>query len=397
MEKEIKILFVYGMSDASDIPHTLRRIGYEVEEYPDKQENSRLNDKQVDGIVDTIQQKNITHLCSIHLIYNLALAAYKAEIKYISYIWDAPYIKIHTPFGKLPNCYFCTFDRLDYERFKELGIEHVQYSPLAVNPHLVNKWNKKINKKLQGKYINEICFVGSLYEDNSYDACVNEIPSNMQDYFLSIFEEASFHWDGVNRIYGKTDKAILDYIKLVNPNFKIDNKLDVDDVQYFERGYLVRKVANIERIAILNTLAETYQVSLHTTSRVSSDLLGNVKVKLPILPGEDTTMAYAGSKINLNISLKGIEGGTPQRIMDVMAAGGFMLTNYCFETADIFEEDKEIVMFKTPEELVEKVDYYLKHDDERKEIAKRGQQKVLECYTYEKKLKNLMKWVEGEK
>lgn len=73
-----------------------------------------------------------------------------------------------------------------------------------------------------------------------------------------------------------------------------------------------------------------------------------------------------------------------------------MLTNYCFETADIFEEDKEIVMFKTPEELVEKVDYYLKHDDERKEIAKRGQQKVLECYTYEKKLKNLMKWVEGE-
>lgn len=73
-----------------------------------------------------------------------------------------------------------------------------------------------------------------------------------------------------------------------------------------------------------------------------------------------------------------------------------MLTNYCFETADIFEEDKEIVMFKTPEELVEKVDYYLNHDDERREIARRGQQKVLECYTYEKKLKNLMKWVEGE-
>lgn len=71
-----------------------------------------------------------------------------------------------------------------------------------------------------------------------------------------------------------------------------------------------------------------------------------------------------------------------------------MLTNYCSETADIFEEDKEIVMFKTPEELFDKVDYYLNHDEERKAIAKRGQAKVLECYTYEKKLKTIMDWVE---
>ena len=391
----MKILFVYGMSDASDIPYTLRRLGYEVEEYPDEQENSRLNDEQIDGIVSTIKERNITHICSVHLIYNLAVAAYKAEIKYISYIWDAPYIKIYTPFGKLDNCYFSTFDRLDYERFKEAGIAHVQYSPLAVNPNQVRKWNQTVERKLKGRYINDVCFVGSLYEDNSYDECVNEIPRNIQDYFLSIFEEAAFHWDGTNRIYGKTDKAILDYIKLVNPNFKIDNRLDVDDVAFFEIAYLVRKIANIERVAILNTLSEEYQVSLHTLSRVDSSLLGNVKVKPPILPGVDTTMAFFGSKINLNISLKGIEGGTPQRIMDVMAAGGFMLTNYCFETAEIFEEDKEIVMFKTPEELFDKVDYYLNHEEERKAIAKRGQEKVLTHYTYEKKLKELMNWVEG--
>lgn len=390
----MKILFVYGMSDASDIPYTLRRLGYEVEEYPDKQENSRLNDEQIDGLVSTIKERNITHICSIHLIYNLAVAAYKAEIKYISYIWDAPYIKIYTPFGKLNNCYFSIFDRLDYERFKEAGVEHVQYSPLAVNPNQVRKWNQNVERKLKGRYINDVCFVGSLYENNSYDGCVNEIPPNIQDYFLSIFEEAAFHWDGVNRIYGKTDKAILDYIKLVNPNFKIENRLDVDDVAFFEIAYLVRKIANIERVAILNTLSEVYQVSLHTMSRVDAALLGNVKVKPPILPGVDTTTAYCGSKINLNISLKGIEGGTPQRIMDVMAAGGFMLTNYCSETADIFEEDKEIVMFKTPEELFDKVDYYLNHDEERKAIAKRGQAKVLKCYTYEKKLKTIMDWVE---
>ena len=53
-------------------------------------------------------------------------------------------------------------------------------------------------------------------------------------------------------------------------------------------------------------------------------------------------------------------------------------------------------MFKTPEELVEKAAYYLTHDEEREEIVKAGRRKVLNCYTYEKKLKKLMKWVEGE-
>lgn len=109
----------------------------------------------------------------------------------------------------------------------------------------------------------------------------------------------------------------------------------------------------------------------------------------------DVATVYMGSKINLNISLKGIEGGTIQRVMDVMGAGGFVLSNYCEETAELFEEDKEIVMYKTPEELFEKVDYYLKHDKEREQIALAGHRKVIACYTYEEKLKKLLDWVES--
>ena len=92
----------------------------------------------------------------------------------------------------------------------------------------------------------------------------------------------------------------------------------------------------------------------------------------------------------------GIEGGTPQRVMDVMGAGGFVMTNYCEETAELFEENKEIVMFKTPEELLEKVEYYLQHDKEREQIARAGHDKVLDHYTYEKKLEKLLSWVEGD-
>lgn len=392
----MRILYVYGMAETKDIPVTLRQMGYRVEEYSKVQENSILNDDETDAIVAYVKRHRITHLMSIHLIYNLALAAYKAGIKYVSVIWDAPYIKIFSPFGRMTNCWFSVFDKLDQERFRSAGIPHTLYQPLAVNKRDVLLWTRKARKKLEGKYINDICFVGSLYEDNLYDERVRNMPPVIVDYFNSIFEEAAFHWDGVNRIYGKTNGDILRYMGMLNPEFQVDNRLDVEDASLFEIMYLVRKIANIERIATLSTLSELYHVTLHTTSKVEKEQLGNVEVRLPVRPGEDAAVVYMGSKINLNISLKGIEGGTPQRVIDIMGAGGFVLTNYCEETAELFEEDKEIVMFKTPEQLFEKVEYYLQHEEEREQIAQAGHNKVIECYTYEKKLKKLLEWVEGD-
>lgn len=390
----MKILYVYGMSTAEDIPYNLRKLGYKVEVYPHVQQNSVLSDEEIDKLTAYVKKHRISHLMSTHLIYNLAVAAHQTGIKYVSVIWDAPYLKLYTPFGRLDNCWFSVFDKLDYERFKEDGIPHVMYQPLAVNKYDILKWNAK--RKLGGNYFNELCFLGRLYEENLYDDNVSKIPEQMQWYFTSIFEEAAFKWDGENRVYGKTSGEILKYIKLVSPEFELDNIYDIEDVRYFEVQYLIRKIANIERICTLNVLAEQFPISFYTDSKTDPEQLGNVKIMPPVLPGEATAIIFAGSKINLNISLKGIEGGTPQRIMDILGAGGFVLTNYCAETAELFEEDKEIVMFKTPEELVEKAAYYLAHDKEREEIANAGHRKVMSCYTYDKKLKALMEWVEKE-
>lgn len=391
----MKILYVDSDTEDDEIPSALRRIGYEVEKYEESPDSFVLNDEEIDKLVNAIRNRNITHLFSVHLNHNMAVAADKTGVKYVSYIWDAPYLRLYSPFGRLKNCYFSLFDKLDYERFQKEGIPNVMYSPLGIDPVNAKQWNRKVEKTLRGGYMHDVCFLGRLYEDNHYDRYINDIPLDMQRYFESIFAEAAFKWDGVNRIYGKTDKAVLDYIHMKNPDFKVETLLDIDEVRAFECFYLVRKIANIERIAVLNTLAESYSVWLHTSSRIDKALLGNVQLGPPVIRGDATALLFAGSKINLNISLKGIEGGTPLRVMDVLAAGGFILTNYCDETAELFEEDKEIVMYKTPEELFDKVDYYLRHEKERKAIAKRGQAKVFECYTYDKVLKNIMDWVEA--
>ena len=393
----MKILYVYGMAETKDIVQALVSLGYEVEEYPEKQDNAVLDHGKTDRIVDYIRHHGITHLMSIHLIYNLAAAAYKAHIKYVSVIWDAPYIKIYSPFGKMDNCWFSVFDKKDAARFLNSGIPHVLYQPLSVNDDDAVKWNENSRKKLAGKYIHDICFVGSLYEDNLFDEQIKIIPPDLQGYMDEVFQNAAMRWDGVNRIYGKTNSEILKRFGNENPDFRIRNRLDIDDVSYFEIMYLVRKLANIERTEVLNILAERYEVALHTTSSVEKGQMEEgVRVLLPVLPGEDAAVVYAGSKINLNISLKGIEEGTPQRVMDIMGSGGFVLTSYCAETAELFVEDQEIVMFRNQEELLAKTAFYLTHDKEREKIARAGCDKVLRCYTYEKKLQQTLEWVEGK-
>lgn len=390
----MKILYVYGMEQTKDIIYNLHKLGYNAEEYSRRQNPSVLNDEEMERLTSYVKDHKITHLMSIHLIYNLAYVAYRTGIKYVSMIWDAPYIKLYTPFGRMDNCYFSVFDKLDCERFRTAGIPHILYQPLAVNQDNLRKWN--LITRMAGTYKDEISFVGSLYDQNSYDKELEKMPRHLQDYFISIFEEAAFRWDGVNRIYGKTDRAILDCIRRTVPEFDLDNKYDIEDVAYFEILYLIRKIANIERTCVLNILGEMFPVTLYTNGGTDVSMLPNVKVMPPVEPGKPLLKVYTCSKINLNISLKGIEGGTPQRVMDIMGTGGFMMTNYCAETVELFEEDKEIVMFRTPEELVEKSGYYLSHDEEREKIAKAGYEKVLNCYTYEKKLKRLMEWVEGE-
>lgn len=397
----MRVLMVQALSESpnsADIEEALRTMGCEVEAYPDiLQMPNFLSEETVNQLCVYVKEHRTEIIFSIYFVMNAALAAYRSGIRYLSLIWDAPYTDVYNPLSRVDNVWITTFDKLDRERFVENGMPHVLYQPLAINKSRVQQWNQEIQETLQGKYMHEISFVGRLYADNLYQRLLKDIPVQMQYYFDSIVNEALFRWNGTNQIFGKVSEGILDCVRLMNPNFFIPNNQEMSDTRFFEILGLTREAARLERIALLNLLAKEHSVVLYTTDyQAAKENLEGVTIGPPVKYGKATSLVYAGSKINLSISLKGIEGGTPLRIMDIMGAGGFIMTTYCEETAELFEENQEIVMFRTPEELLEKVDYYLAHDREREQIARRGQEKVMERYTYEKKMKELAAWVTEE-
>jgi len=68
------------------------------------------------------------------------------------------------------------------------------------------------------------------------------------------------------------------------------------------------------------------------------------------------------------------------RISHYMGSGLLTFSTRDNKLDGLFEEDIEMVFFSSKEELLDKIIYYIKHDDERMEIARRGWEKYHRCF-----------------
>jgi spore maturation protein CgeB len=89
------------------------------------------------------------------------------------------------------------------------------------------------------------------------------------------------------------------------------------------------------------------------------------------------------TKIALNNHLDSVgnQGGNI-RLFEATGCGACLLTDYKENLKDYFEIDKEVVVYKSPEECLEKAQFLLKNDVLRNEIALAGQKRTLENYNY---------------
>jgi hypothetical protein len=82
------------------------------------------------------------------------------------------------------------------------------------------------------------------------------------------------------------------------------------------------------------------------------------------------------SKIGINFSMSVDVHQLKARVFETMLAGGLLLEERNDQTAYYFTEDVEYVAFSTQDELLEKINYYLAHEDERRKIAEAGFRRV---------------------
>ncbi|MEM4724135.1 MAG: glycosyltransferase [Candidatus Hadarchaeum sp.] len=154
--------------------------------------------------------------------------------------------------------------------------------------------------------------------------------------------------------------------------------------------------ADRDRFPVLRRVAELPGINLH--------LYGGYWQRDPMLRpfhrgfayGRDYRLAMSGTRIALCLVRRANRDGHVMRTFEIPACSAFMLAERTEEHLSFFEEDKEMVCFGSDDELVDKVRYYLAHDEERQQIAQAGHRRVwAERYTYRDRLQEILAHVEG--
>lgn len=301
----------------------------------------------------------------------------KHKITYACYVYDSPLMNLYTK-SLYNSCNeFFIFDKYQFNDLAKLNAPNLHYLPLAANT--THSDSLILTQADISQYSSNISFVGNLYNDNSYDLIVPYLTDKMLSPIQSYLSDNLCKWTSVRKQPLVSDD-ILNFFES-NTAFNASDCGLMDPHRFLGISMLSRKLAQLERITILNSAAAISQVDLYTNDfhhALSSDIICHPPVDYNTTAGK----VYNLSKINLNITLPSIESGVPQRVFDVMSYGGFLMTNYQPEIDELFEIDKDLVIFRSQKEFIEKLIYFLTHENERLSIAINGYQKIRKLHTY---------------
>lgn len=385
-------LFIRVKNSSFDIPWTLLEMSYQVDIYTGA-EFDPLNPipEEFEKLENFLSDHDFNCLISYLFIPEISDICQKRNDIYIGWVYDSPLISLFHPSVKNSCNYLFIFDRTEYEHMKSFGIPHLYYLPMGVN--LSRTGALEITPEDEKKFTCDISFIGNLYEDNFYNRSISQFTEDVAVELKLYLVKNLCNWH-TPKPWPRVSQRTTDFM---SQTFGADvwNRQDMDLDLYLGLLLLSRKLAEMDRITVLNTLAEHYTVDLYTKSDYS--YIRNVRVHQGVDYYTDMNKIFYLSKINLNITLPSIETGIPQRIWDIMGSGGFVLTNYQREIEDHLTIGKEIEVFRDVDELLEKTAYYLSHEEKRLHIAMNGYLKVRENFSYTHQMQHIIQTVDNDK
>ncbi len=116
-------------------------------------------------------------------------------------------------------------------------------------------------------------------------------------------------------------------------------------------------------------------------STINIEHLGKAKVLAAL---------YNGSKIVISVNnFNDVEMYFSARQLNAMASGTLTVSAYIPGLEKYFTNGEDLVWFKTADECVDLVNYYLDHEDEARRIGMNGSKKVLENHTKINRIKEM--------
>jgi len=387
------LMYRYGSICEPDIIMNLNALGIEVAEIDEEITNKKLTaSKRVELVSAGLEKYNPVFVFSINFFPVIAEVCHIYKVPYFCWTVDSPVLELFSKSIQYDTNRIFLFDRAQYEDFHEFNPERIYHLPLAAATERFDKVLANVKEEAAKRFACDISFVGSLYSEKSPLNQI-ELPEYVRGYLDGVVE-SSLKVYGYNFVEEALSEECIKELRnnkvsfhgaedpIVNPDAYI--------VAHFFAGY---KIAEVERIRTLNTLAEHFKVDLFTQSDTTP--LRNVIVHGGVQSLTEMPIIFNKSRINLNMTVKPIQTGMPLRIFDIMGCGGFCMTNYQAEIPEYFEIGTDLETYGSMEELVDKCAFYLEHEDVRAQIARNGYEKVKVGHGYQQRVMEMLRRVAG--
>ena len=388
----MKILFMdWPAFGGKTVKRVFKELGHEllIFDFPHNSSDTRRGEQLGVEIAEKILETNADIVFSFNFFPVVATAVHACRKKYICWIYDNPAVQLYSMAVFFPENYIFHFDSYEVDRLRRDGVEHVYYLPMAADTKNLDKLIPSPGQ--EQKYKADIAMIGSMYHEKfNYFKKYTDFDDYLRGYLDGVMN-AQEKLYGIDILEGALNDRIMEKIKRTVP--LTDDKGDSYDTAAwnFANYYLAMRVTAAEREHVLQALSECYDVALYTTGETPSlprvRNMGNVEYY------KEAPIAMKCAKINLNVTLRSIKNGIPQRVMDIMGCGGFVLSNYQTDMCEAFVPGEDFVYYDSIEDAVEKAGYYLEHEEERRKIAANGYEKIKKEHDYYDKCGEMLRIV----
>lgn len=384
----MNILYIHtNIVSNVDVVSNLQKSGHMVREFSPQCTNNDI--EYVSGLLAVIEEYSIDVVMSLRYFPIVSIACNAIKAKYVSWICSSYDSNVYSC-TLLNECNYIFFaDYTLYHEFAQSGLKNIFYLPLAVNAERIHKI-LSTSKTIKND-VTDILMLQDIFdrEEIPYHPLSSDSPlKDATKGYLEGCIACQHQLSGLPSmaehlpVYVREDLE-KHFIPEINPD-SVETK-----VHYYDYKYFNELITHADRDIHLNTWAKNEHVKRvdlygkgkkYQAEEIYCHEQADYLTELPLVIQQ--------AKINFVVTHRNWKSGIPQISWDIMASGGFLLSNVQEDFFRMFLEEIP-VLYRNERDMLSKGIYYLHHEEERQELSKRLSQEVCEKHTYQQRIKDI--------
>ncbi|CCO24215.1 CgeB family protein [Maridesulfovibrio hydrothermalis] len=270
-----------------------------------------------------------------------------------------------------------TYDAGNLDIMREKGFQNIFYLPLATDPQ---RFKPGVAGK--DKWRSEVSFVGNSMVD-AVEKTIREsgVDGGLREQIFNIAAE-----------FGEADELSVEkFLKNSHPDLLNEmEKFPTDEHRLSFEALITWEATRQYRLSCVKEVLQFNPLIVGDSGWHTLLQPGGWRYLSSVDYYEDLPAFYPMSKVSFNCTSRQMKGAVNQRVFDVPACGGFVLTDYREQMDNLFDPDTEIISYKDVAEIPQMTEKWLADEGGRKKVSDAARKRIISEHTYEHRLINLM-------